>query len=106
MTLQSHPRFVRALCAIAGSLAAGYLWAVASGDGIPGLKDSAALDKSAYYPAANVAFIAAIGSYLLSPLVAAWADGVAIAAPRYLGRWFAATALLGACLFALSRPFV
>jgi hypothetical protein len=38
------------LCAIAGSLAAGYLWAVAVAKGVPGLKGTAALNGSELIP--------------------------------------------------------
>lgn len=89
------------VCAIAGSLAAGYLWAVAFGHGIPGLKGTEALAKATSFPDANVAFLAALGVYGASPMAAGIARGWLTTAA--LGGWLAITALIGAAVFALTR---
>lgn len=103
MSLQSHARFVRALCTVVGSLAAGYLWAAVFGKGVPGLKGAVALDDSDSFPDANVAFLAALGFYVGSAFIVAWA-GTVVATP-HLGRWLATTAVVGACVFVVSRVF-
>jgi hypothetical protein len=102
---QSNPRPIRGACALTAALAAGYLWAVVAGDGIHGLKGVDAVSNADSFPDANVAFILCIVAYGLSPLWAAyWSD---FALEHYaLTKWFAATALAGAALFAVSRLLI
>ena len=103
MRIQGRKRIVAILCAIVGTLAAGYLWAVVFGDGVPGLKGAAALNSSNSYPDAGAAFIAALVLYVASPVLAAW-QGVLLTRVA-IGRWLVVTVLTGALTFALSRPF-
>jgi hypothetical protein len=102
---QSHPQVMRALCAIVAAAAAGYLWATSFGDGIHGLKDTAALDNSNSFPDANVAMIVALVAYGFSPFFAARWSNLPFSTGALL-KWFAGTALAGAALFAASRVFV
>jgi hypothetical protein len=104
MRIEGHTRVVATLCAIAGTLAAGYLWAVVFGDGIPGLKGVAALNNSDSYPNANAAFLVALALYVASPVVAA-STGVFLTRAA-VGRWLVITGLAGAVAFALSRLFI
>jgi hypothetical protein len=87
----ARSRAKEALFAVAASAAAGYLWAVLFGDGLPGLKDTVGLADSDSYPDANVAFLVAAGVYLGSPVCAVWwAD--ALHGRGALLKWLGATA--------------
>lgn len=86
------------VCGLIGSAAAGYLWTVAFGRALPGLKLGGALDDADSYPGANFAFVAAVLAYLGSAYAAFWhgSDAVDRAA---VFRPFFFTALVGAALF-------
>jgi hypothetical protein len=64
------------------AVAAGYLWAAVAGDGIHGLKGTAALGKADSFPDANVVFIVALAVYGWSPLCAAFWGGADARAVR------------------------
>ena len=83
-----------------GALGAGYVWATAFGDGLHGLKDSAALDRSDSFPDANVAFIAALVACGAGPFGVAYLANVR---GRLLLHWFAGLAVAGGAVFGLSR---
>jgi hypothetical protein len=104
MNTHAHSRGVRIFLAVAGAVAAGYLWAVVFGDGVRGMKSVPSLDETDSFPDANAAFLVAIVCYAGSPVVASrFGDTNAQTSPL---RWFGATAIVGACIFALSRLFV
>jgi hypothetical protein len=97
---------VRFVSFIVGSVAAGYLWAVVFGDGVPGLQDSAQLDQSSSYPNADVGFIAADALLLIAFLLAAKSVDNWQSPGPMVRRWIGATIVGGAALFALSRLFI
>jgi hypothetical protein len=90
------------LCLAGAIIATAYLWAVVFGDGVHGLKDTVALNKSSSFPDANVAFIAAVAVYFLSTMTAIWFSDIYVKRTALAG-WVAWTTLAGGGLFALSR---
>ena len=91
---------MRATCAVAGSVAAGYLWAAAFGKGIPGLETAEQLDRSDSFPDANAALLLATLVYVASPAVASWAAKTII--PRAWASWLVVTGLAGGVVFGLA----
>jgi hypothetical protein len=95
-------RLVRILCTITASVAAGYLWAVAFGDGIAGLKGAYALNHSDSYPDANAAFEGAGAAYFVSLFGVAWGG---VVTRIDLTRWIVLTVVAGGLLAVVSRVF-
>lgn len=92
---------------MAGSLGAGYLWAVALGYGIHGGLSGAALDNGSTYPDANLAILVAVALASLGPpltaLFASMAFGWPPARPWRLAAAAGASVLLGLGLFGIWR---
>jgi hypothetical protein len=90
-------------CVVIGVAGAGYVWAAAFGDGLQGLKDTAALDRSNSFPDANVVFIAALLAFAAGPFGLVLAGSVR---PNRILHWFAAIGAAGGVVFGISRLFV
>ncbi len=98
-------RLVEAGWFVVAAAAAAYLWAVIFGDGISGLTDGYTLGQrpNSDLPNANLAFIAAVGAYVGSPMLAWWTTPNG----RFdFPRWVLLTAGAGFVVFAASRLFV
>ena len=101
-------RLINGACLLAGSVAAAYLCAILFGDALPGLKDGYSLSQgpdSTDLPNANLAFIAAVGVFLVSPVAKTWWTNRGFGYGQQF-KWLGLTALVGAGLFAVSRLFV
>jgi hypothetical protein len=89
---------VRIGCIGAGAIAAAYLWAVLVGRGLHGLVLGPGIDSQKNYPGADAAFIAALATYVGSPIAAWWWGHLWFGMPR----WLLATAAAGLVLFGVA----
>lgn len=98
-----YPRSVAGVSILVGAIGVGYLWAALFGDGLHGGKTGAALDNSDTYPNANAAILGVI--VLLLASLALW--GVAGSRDRRdVLVWAASVAVVGLCLFGVSRLLI
>jgi hypothetical protein len=100
-------RLINGACLLAGSVAAAYLWAVIFGRALPGLKSGYALSQGSEsdIPNANLAFIVAVGVFLVSPAANTWWTNRGFGTAQQL-TWLGLTALAGAGVFAVAQLFV
>jgi hypothetical protein len=89
-----------------GAVGVGYLWAALFGDGLRGGKTGAALDNSSTYPNANAAILG-VGVLLVASLFVWGSAGPKGArGPKDMLVWAASAAVVGLCLFGVSRLFI
>lgn len=103
--LRAHSAAARRAWLVLGSVSAAYLWAVVTGNGLHGLKDTAELDKGGPLPDANVAFIAAIGLVFISCFMRAYLGATVPRRPirlTPLGSSFAACLVVGGIVFVVA----
>jgi hypothetical protein len=103
--LMRHRRLVQAVCFVAAILASAYLWAVVFGDGIPGLKGVAELDRSSSYPDADAVLVGAVALWCIASLLAALSSTYTRVWKHPVRNWTGGTLLSGLLAFGVSRIF-